>query len=136
MKRMRLGVSEGARGEDLASGSSLPWASWRCGREADCFCSSSHQGYGQMHWLLLSKGAKGVASPPTSETPSQNAQPPSEDVTPSSGIVTPQPPGLRHAGTGWRTCGPVAGWFDQGRFGSASPPARRGVLAVRPCLFA
>lgn len=66
--------------------------------------------------------------------PSQNAQPSSKAVTPSSSIAKPQRPGS--VAPGRLEDVQPRGLFDRGVFGSTSPPARRGALALPWCLFA
>lgn len=108
---------------------------WPCGTKAGCPCSSSHRGYWQMPWLLLSTqtcpGRKRWHRPQERDPPLPK-RPSSEDVTPSSGVVTPQPPGS--VTPGWAG-GHAARWlvclmraYLARRAGSAClhrPPPRR-----------
>lgn len=98
---------------------------WRRGREAGCLRSSSHHGL-QSLWLLLSMetrpGQRGwVASPPGMRPLPKHAAI-EQRRHPFLRRRQTAVPGLRRAGT----CSPVAGLFDQGIFGSTSPPTRRG----------
>lgn len=67
MKRMSLGKAKESGVKIWLLALSLPWAGWRCVREADCLFLTP----GMMHWVLLSTETwvKGVASPPGTRCP-------------------------------------------------------------------